>query len=194
MHNVSYLKEALRSKVTVGSEEFRIIFMHISLRLARLLSSGFGSGYAKIAPGTFGTGAVLLPWWLFGYAVHLGTAADPSSTPDCQALLDLLLPVVVIAAGYWAVSRVLAEPAEAKDPQWIVVDEWAGVLIALIGVGHNDLGLAIVAFLSFRFFDISKIGPIGWAERLPGARGVMADDLVAGVFSWCVVRGVAYLW
>jgi phosphatidylglycerophosphatase A len=70
-----------------------------------------------------------------------------------------------------------------KDPQWIVIDEWAGLFVALIGTEASRLWHVLLAILLFRIFDISKVGPIRRAEALPGAVGVMADDVVAGVFA-----------
>ena len=61
-----------------------------------------------------------------------------------------------------------------------VVDEWAGLFVALCGVEAFNLGHVVIALVGFRVLDITKPGPVGWAERLPGALGVMADDIVAG--------------
>ena len=73
------------------------------------------------------------------------------------------------------------------SPQWIVIDEWAGLFIALVGLQPSQWLLVLVAWISFRFFDVSKIGPVGVAERLPGAIGIMGDDVVAGVLAGAVV-------
>ena len=70
-----------------------------------------------------------------------------------------------------------------KDPQWIVIDEWAGLFVALVGTDSRAVWQILLAVILFRIFDISKVGPIRAAERLPGAVGIMADDVVAGIFS-----------
>ncbi|MFX9185022.1 phosphatidylglycerophosphatase A, partial [Acinetobacter baumannii] len=81
--------------------------------------------------------------------------------------------------GLWAVE-VYLQTAALKDPKEVVIDEVAGQLFALVPAGL-DWRLWIIAFVLFRFFDITKIGPIGWAERLPRAFGVMVDDVIAGI-------------
>jgi phosphatidylglycerophosphatase A len=82
-----------------------------------------------------------------------------------------------------------------EDPQWIVIDEWCGMWITLAFCRTNlwsgqvneqkDLIPIIAAFILFRFFDITKLGPIGWAESFHGAVGVMLDDVVAGICALC---------
>jgi phosphatidylglycerophosphatase A len=89
-----------------------------------------------------------------------------------------------------------------KDPGEIVVDEIAGQSVALAGL-HAVLpaaasaplrwGLVVVAFVSFRVFDILKPGPIDRLQSLPGGWGVMADDLLAGVFSGILAGVAAFL-
>ena len=76
-----------------------------------------------------------------------------------------------------------------KDPKEVVVDEFAGQFIALLGVIDSDninyiLISLLLSFLLFRFFDITKIGPIKRFEKLPGGIGIIADDLAAGLFAF----------
>ena len=70
----------------------------------------------------------------------------------------------------------------SKDASEVVIDEVAGQWIALLVI-PIDWRWALAAFLLFRFFDITKIGPIGMVEKWPGGAGVMADDVIAGVFA-----------
>jgi phosphatidylglycerophosphatase A len=142
--------------------------------LARLIASGFGSGYAPKAPGTagslvalaIGAGLLLLPSWVLPVAILLA-----------------------VAAGLWAIG-----PAGGtEDPGWVVIDEFAGQWLALLPLSTpTPLGL-LGAFALFRLFDITKPGPIGWADRQHGAVGVMADDVIAGLMSagliWAVQAG-----
>ncbi|MBV9373698.1 MAG: phosphatidylglycerophosphatase A [Alphaproteobacteria bacterium] len=89
------------------------------------------------------------------------------------------LAAAVVAAtfgGLWAVRIAGIE----GDPGWVVIDEYAGQWIALLGLSRLTPLALLAAFLLFRFLDVSKAGPVGWAERQPGAAGVMADDVVAG--------------
>jgi len=99
---------------------------------------------------------------------------------------------VAYALGVWATVQETAGK-ENHDPSEIVIDEVVGQWIALLPVlfgaaGNNTAVLAlwpgwVAAFVLFRFFDITKIGPIGWADRRNEATGVMLDDVIAGFFA-----------
>jgi phosphatidylglycerophosphatase A len=122
-----------------------------------------GIGRLRPAPGTWGS-LVVLP------AVLLGPAGA------------LLLAVVATVAGWLAVR---ALPQDGKqDPGWIVVDEAAGMLLALAALpaGAGWAGV-VLAFLLFRAFDILKPWPVSWADRQAGATGVMLDDILAGAMA-----------
>jgi phosphatidylglycerophosphatase A len=123
-----------------------------------------GVGRLRPAPGTWGS-AVVLPVALLGPA------------------WCFWLAVLLTVAGLWATHRLLGEDTNA-DPGWVVVDEGAGQLLALAALpaGTGARGV-ILAFLLFRLFDITKPGPVGWADRQHGARGVMLDDVVAGALA-----------
>lgn len=87
-----------------------------------------------------------------------------------------------MAASLVVVSLVVVRPfaAEEGDPNWVVIDEAAGTLIATIGLG---MPAALIGWAVFRLADITKWFPgVAAAERLPGAVGVTADDLVAGLY------------
>jgi phosphatidylglycerophosphatase A len=148
-------------------------------RIAALISSGFGSGYAPKAPGTFGSVAAALLWLTLE---RVGAFSHVS---------PLVLALMVSVVGLAAVSVALLGE-RSIDPQWIVIDEWAGLFVALCGVDLFSFGQVVIALVGFRLFDIVKPGPVAWAERLPGAIGVMADDIVAGglVLLGFVVCGV----
>lgn len=79
------------------------------------------------------------------------------------------------------------------DPQEVVIDEFAGYYLALLGLDICSVFNVLSAFVLFRFFDITKLGPIRRAERLSGAWGIMADDIVAGVAANISLRLVRYL-
>jgi phosphatidylglycerophosphatase A len=120
-----------------------------------------GIGRLKPAPGTWGS-LVVLPAALLG------------------PIPALLLALLVTLIGFYAVREVLRD-APDQDPGWIVVDEAAGMLIALAGltVGASIWGV-LIAFALFRVFDILKPWPVSWADQQKGAFGVMLDDIVAG--------------
>lgn len=143
---------------------------------SRWVCSGFGSGFAVFIPGTFGSVAALIFWlMLYGWG----------SFDRWQYALFLALATCVV--GFLVVSIVVPPNEKGVDPQWIVIDEWAGLFISLAGLGllagfgAIDAWGVLAAFSLFRFFDGLKWGPVAWAERLPGALGIMADDIVAGV-------------
>jgi phosphatidylglycerophosphatase A len=65
----------------------------------------------------------------------------------------------------------------------VVIDEFAGQWIALLPLTHPDLPALLAAFILFRLLDVTKLGPIGWADRQHGTFGIMADDIIAGVIA-----------
>ena len=73
-----------------------------------------------------------------------------------------------------------------KDPNEVVIDEFGGQFLAILGIVDSTninhiLTSLLLSFFLFRFFDITKIGPIKKFEKLPGGIGIIADDLVAGL-------------
>ena len=145
------------------------------------LASGLGSGLSPWAPGTVGSAVALV--------LGLGLLAlEP-------ALLPLAAAIATIG-GLWAVQATGA----TDDPDWIVIDEFAGQWIAMLplallepGAAWNPASLAL-GFATFRLLDIAKPGPVGWADRQEGAAGVMADDVVAGLLAAGVVRAAQVVW
>jgi phosphatidylglycerophosphatase A len=97
--------------------------------------------------------------------------------------------VLVTLVGVWASNVVVRETGE-KDPQRIVVDEAAGVLLALAFAPMTLRGVAFAVIL-FRVFDMTKPFPARRAERLPAGWGVVVDDLVAGLWAALFVRFLA---
>jgi len=139
---------------------------------------GFGSGGVGSAPGTVGSAAAALVWCIVHALLFTSTVS-----------VQLLSVVVVAVVGTLAIRESLRHLSE-QDPGWIVIDEWAGMFLTLVGANPACFSQVLVAFAVFRIFDISKVGPIRTAERLPGAAGVMLDDLVAGALAWVVVQGL----
>jgi phosphatidylglycerophosphatase A len=146
---------------------------------ARVLATWFGCGYSPIAPGTVGTlGALPLVYFLH----TLGLAPYWCGT------------MLVTAVGVWASGRVARELG-VEDPQLVVIDEVAGVLIA-VGLAsglafRNGLASAALAVALFRLFDIWKPGPIDSVQSLPNGWGVMMDDVLAGVAAGLVANAVS---
>jgi phosphatidylglycerophosphatase A len=134
------------------------------------VATALGVGYVPFAPGTFGSAVGLLLWFVL-----------PSS-PIAQAAAI----VVVCVVGSWSGS--VAERHFGRvDPGHVVVDEVAGMLVTLFLVPVGWIG-AIAGFLLFRISDIIKPYPANRLERLPGGIGIMADDVMAGVYANLVLR------
>jgi phosphatidylglycerophosphatase A len=138
-------------------------------KLVLFIATGGGSGYAPIAPGTAGSAVGVVLWAL--------CIQGPGLSPG--AYLAILAGLSVVAI--WAAGE--AEKIfQKRDDGRITVDEIAGQLLAL-ALLPAGWGMALAAFLLFRLFDIWKPWPARLAERLPGGLGVVADDLMAGLYA-----------
>ncbi|MFK7753771.1 MAG: phosphatidylglycerophosphatase A [Sedimentitalea sp.] len=147
-------------------------------RFAKAAGTVMGVGYLRPAPGTWGSLAALPLAW----ALHQ-TAGFP---------LLLLATAAAFILGLWATTT-MTEGARDHDPSEIVIDEVVGQWIALLPLSYSawTMGIEITAlwpgwiagFVLFRLFDITKPGPVGWADRRKDAFGVMLDDVIAGFFA-----------
>ncbi len=158
-------------------------------RWAWWVATGFGSGYLKPAPGTWGSLAAVAVWWilfhLFGFRLLEKSAAfhGPFTLP-----LALALGMAIL--GILASDKVLHE-TRLKDPAFIVADEWVGMWIALapilwhVGSLSPGWGLlrVVTPFVLFRLFDIWKPWPCYQIQVLPGGTGVVMDDVAAGIYA-----------
>ncbi len=131
-----------------------------------LLGTGLGAGFAPVAPGTWGSlVGVLLAGagkWTLG-----------SSFP--------WLAAAVILASF-PISGALGRLWNSKDPQRVVIDEIAALFLIQICFPVT-LPLLVAQFLWFRLFDILKPPPCRQGEQLPGGFGIVADDLIAGLYA-----------
>ena len=122
-------------------------------------------------------------------ASGLGSGHAPRAPGTAGSLVALGIGAAVLAWSPWALAG--AAGIEG-DPGWVVIDEFAGQWIALLALPRPSwLGLA-VAFALFRLLDITKPGPVGWADRQHGAVGVMADDVIAGALAAGLVLGLRW--
>lgn len=139
-------------------------------RLGLAVGTVFGLGYAPLAPGTFGSAAGLLVWWLL----------PASDAAQGGAIL------VLFAVGSWA-GNIAEHHFGRTDPGQVVIDEVMGMLITLF---LNPVGWrgAAAGFLLFRLFDVIKPYPANRLERLHGGVGVMADDGMAAVYANLALR------
>ena len=97
----------------------------------------------------------------------------------------------MILVGLWTTKNYIEQNSKKSDPSEVVIDEVIGQWIAVLPIGFtlnvNEPGVKelwfvwLWAFASFRFFDIIKLGMIGWADNLSGALGVLLDDILAGI-------------
>ncbi len=122
-------------------------------------------------PGTWASAAAVLLWWILSKGVPVAWQ------PVAAALLALL----AIGIGIPAATRV-ARALGSKDPQFVVIDEVAGQLIALIAVPITWKCL-LAGFILFRGFDIVKPTPVRSLERLPEGSGIVLDDVAAGLYA-----------
>lgn len=128
-----------------------------------------GAGYAPVASGTVGSAVTVLVLWLIPFS-RVG-------------LLCFFMGVTIV--GAWAAHR--AEGLlGSKDPHAIVIDEVAGMTLAVLAFPLT-LPVLGVGFVLFRLFDVVKPFPARLSEGLPGGVGVMADDLIAGLYALAVL-------
>mgnify|MGYP003643092542 FL=1 len=161
-------------------------------RVVYWLGIGLGSGLPRRAPGTWGTvgGLIIaIPLLSLGFIPFL------------------ILTILSCILGVWICGRT-AELMQGHDDPHIVWDEWAGIWITLLPLSY--MGIAddnfwknvsqelsifaiVVAFILFRFFDIVKPPPIGWADkRVAGGLGIMLDDIIAGIMAAVVWVAVMF--
>ena len=137
-------------------------------RIAIALATFFGCGFFPKAPGTIGSlagiGTAALLQWCGGGHFSL-----------------LLITILVSPAAVWA-STVTARELGRKDPGMVVIDEVLGQWVTLLGAGVWTWQTYLAAFLFFRLFDIWKPQPVRKAESLPEGFGIVADDVLAGIY------------
>lgn len=163
--------------------------------MIRMITTFFGVGRLPIAPGTWGSLVALIFGWAAAHFVGVWLLA--------------MLTALAIAIGMWACIQDLADhPTE--DPSEIVIDEVAGMWIALlfpaVAFAMPDMSMdwlgpvsmvwpgPIAAFLFFRLFDIKKPWLVGKADQRHDPIGVMLDDIWAGLFAGLATLAAAALY
>jgi phosphatidylglycerophosphatase A len=157
-------------------------------------------GYFPIAPGTLGS-LVGVGLFVSIRSVVLGFVSDWKLTERASedssyrifysvVAVELVVALVITLVGTWAASRT-EKLSGKKDPGKVVVDEVAGQYIALLPLPFASVKSAVpllaLSFILFRFFDIVKPYPARRMESLEGGLGIMADDVVAGIYAAIVV-------
>ena len=143
-------------------------------RVANSISTWFGCGYSPAAPGTVGSAAAI--------AIALLIERYAAWTPVWFGALAAAMS----APAMWAAGDT-ARQANVKDPQFVVVDEVVGQWLALAGARAWNWKSWLAAFALFRLFDIWKPWPVRQLESLPGGVGIVADDLMAGIYAALVL-------
>lgn len=149
--------------------------------LPTIIGTGFGSGFWPWGPGTAGALTGMLIWYALSFMLN--------STLLFAVTLSCI--VVFTIAGTWAVRRL--SPFWGSDPQKVVIDEMVGVWVPLLAVPASDIWLALASFVLFRLFDILKPLVIRTLDRRKGAFYVMADDILAGVYSLIIIVAVQWI-
>jgi phosphatidylglycerophosphatase A len=138
---------------------------------ATLVATFFGIGRLRPGPGTWGSAATVLIW----------AALCRALAPDFRTPLAIALALLVTLIGIPAATRV-ARGSGIKDPQFVVIDEVAGQLVALIAVPFAWKSF-LAGFILFRVFDIIKPPPVRQLEALPEGSGIVLDDVGAGLYA-----------
>lgn len=147
--------------------------------LAKTIVTWFGSGLSKVAPGTAGSLATLP----VAYVLHLYGGFAPV----------FVFSIFAYIVGTYATHLYLEQHPEKSDPKEVVIDEVAGQAFVLSLLAPT-IPAYVTGFLLFRFFDVLKPWPISLADRkIKGAHGVMADDMLAGVFALLTLLLAHYL-
>ena len=139
----------------------------------------FGLGKIPKIPGTFGSLATIITLYILFHILNLSSN------------IILLGLIIIFILSFLAISTHIKD-SENKDPKEVIIDEFIGqsIPIYLYEISHGteksaDEAMIFygICFVLFRFFDITKIGPIKRFENLPNGIGIMADDIVAGLFA-----------
>ncbi|MDA2933015.1 phosphatidylglycerophosphatase A [Acidobacteria bacterium AH-259-D05] len=163
------MEEAIASRAA----KFRKLKLKRRNKLDRLIQAvvtGFGIGYLPMAPGTWASGTAVL-------LVALVHWVSPT-----HEMIFLVGAVVSVTPPAVVFSTRFSRSQNHPDPSMIVIDEILGQVVCLLWVPVSLLSL-LAGFLLFRFFDIVKPFPVRNSERLPGGMGIVADDLVAGLYA-----------
>lgn len=147
--------------------------MSLKQRLAFVFATGFGSGYSPFAPGTAGSAVGLLFVWAMSW---LGVPGQ-------------ITAVVVVSVLAMAAADIVASSLGLKDPGLIVADEIAGMMVTMVAIPLT-LTSVTLGFVLFRIMDVVKPPPARQFEKFKGGIGIVADDLMAGVYAHLALRGI----
>ena len=140
----------------------------------KMLGSGFFTGYIPIVPGTFGSLAGLLIYYIPGFEKPV-----------------IILPAIIVFTVYGIYVGNKFDKVYGKDPRQCTIDEVVGMWISLLFL-PKQIVISILAFIIWRAFDIVKPFPAKNLEKLEGGLGIMIDDVVSGLYSLIVLQVILY--
>ncbi|MFT3827545.1 MAG: phosphatidylglycerophosphatase A [Chitinophagaceae bacterium] len=143
--------------------------------LQKAIATMGGIGYIGKGSGTIAAIAYCIIWCL----IPVG---------DMHYLWQVLIALITTLTGVWAANA--AHHVWGEDSSKVVIDEGAGMMITLLCLPQKWV-YAVIGLVLFRFFDIAKPLGIRKMEQIPRGWGVMADDVLAGVYSWIVLNAIA---
>src|SRR5579872_1435315 len=143
---------------------------------AKLVATFFGTGLLHPGPGSWGSAATVLLWWLLSGWIN----------PQWQPAAAALLAAAAVLVGIPAATH-MARATGLKDPQFVAIDEVAGQLITLIAVPVSWKSM-LLGFILFRGFDIVKPPPVRQLEHLPEGMGIVLDDVAAGLYALAIMQ------
>ena len=132
----------------------------------------FGIGFIPLAPGTFGSLFSILIWYVF---------------IDLFSIFYFIALFLFVLSVSFYLTDIYLDNYKKKDPSEVIVDEFLGQSIPLLFIVNFNIYEVLIAFVTFRFFDIYKIYPINKIEDLKGSYGVILDDIVAGIYSLIIL-------
>ena len=160
--------------------------------MKRLLTSCFGLGWLPVAPGSWGS---LPSAIIFGLACYLGGSA---------AIVISLMIALIIVGSFVCVkfSHVAVAATGNEDPNEVVADEIAGQALTFLAMplmmadvsGGQIVSIVVLGYFLFRLFDTVKPWPSYRLEKLPAGWGILADDLMAGVYAGIALFVSAKIW
>ena len=145
-------------------------------KIAEITSTVFYIGRLPLAPGTWCSFIAFLSWFYLRFYI--------------EGVFILYASLILFFIGV-AVSTIHSEVIKKDDPSEIVIDEWVGQWIALWLIPHSFYW-GFASFILFRFFDISKLGPVQGMDDIKSGTGIMMDDVVAGILALLVTQSLYY--
>ena len=141
-------------------------------KVAEFIGTVFNIGKLPLAPGTWSSFFAVLVWYVF--------------FRELNPIYFLLINIILFFLGLIS-SEIIIKNSNDHDPSKIVIDEWVGQWISFLFLPVS-IANGIIGFILFRFFDISKLKPISYMEKIKGGWGIMLDDILAGLMTLIILH------